>query len=253
MATRKLYEKNTYLFTTQATILSTRIDVASKLWVIFDQTIFYPQGGGQPSDSGFIVQNDTASPVLAARMNYETRQVEHHIDAKSDVVVGQIVTMEIDKEKRLLHSRLHSAGHLLDYAIDLLRIPLVGVKGYHFPEKPFVEYQAADGQNISELATPLALSELKSRMMSKCQELIKFALSITTEEIDPRNIEEPLRSKIPAKAFESDVVRLIKFDGSKEPGPCGGTHVSNTSEIGPSFSIDQITFKKGIVRILYNL
>ena len=53
MSTRRLYFESTYLFESPATILEQAEDEKGS-YVVLDQTIFYPQGGGQPSDRGII-------------------------------------------------------------------------------------------------------------------------------------------------------------------------------------------------------
>ena len=55
MKTEAVYEKNSYLKSLKAKILDIRYN--DNIEVLFDKTIFYPEGGGQPSDVGFIVGN----------------------------------------------------------------------------------------------------------------------------------------------------------------------------------------------------
>lgn len=49
--------------------------------------------------------------------------------------------MKVDEEKRRLYARVHSAGHLLDIAVNQLGYQWVPGKGYHFPTGAYVEYQ----------------------------------------------------------------------------------------------------------------
>ena len=90
----------------------------------------------------------------------------------------------VEKDKRMLHSKLHSAGHLLDCAVDELGLDhLVPTKGFHFPAGPYVEYEGivengadlipALEQKINELVNSDLVVEDKS-LSSK----IKLILNI---------------------------------------------------------------------------
>ena len=86
-----------------------------KIILELDQTIFYPQGGGQPYDQGVI---ENASEVFNVE---EVRYVEgivKHIGTGYSFQVGEEVTLKVDESRRKLHMRLHSGGHLLDMAIN---------------------------------------------------------------------------------------------------------------------------------------
>ena len=108
--------------------------------VITDRTIFHPQGGGQPWDTGLLCGPNGVFVVNEVRKDGE--QVVHIGSFKEGAFsAGDLVSMEVNEVSRVLHARLHSAGHLLDCAVKSLHLPLIPGKGYHFPNSPFVEYK----------------------------------------------------------------------------------------------------------------
>ncbi|TVY80416.1 Alanine--tRNA ligase, partial [Lachnellula suecica] len=120
--------------------------------VITPQTIFHPQGGGQPSDIGSM--HSTANPaakfdVLSVRMDAEVDgQVLHFgrfVDLGHVFTDGEEVEQAVDAEKRELYSRLHTAGHVLGAAVrHLLEDKIEGfdeLKASHFPDAASCEFK----------------------------------------------------------------------------------------------------------------
>ena len=110
---------------------------------VLDKTIFHPQGGGQPSDSGVITANGVEFNVSMVRKDGET--VKHYGNftngGPDQLPKGSKVALQINLDDRRLYARIHSAGHLLDAAVQNLGLQLEPGKGYHFPNSPFVEYK----------------------------------------------------------------------------------------------------------------
>ena len=141
--------------------------------------------------------------------------------------------MEIDFEKRKLHSRLHSAGHLLDAAVEKLNLNWKGQKGYHFLEGSYVSYKILDKNKQIE-----DREKLKSDLENQVNNLVKQNLEMQIEiDTDQTFREKPLRT--------------VNFLGFKKCG-CGGTHVKNSSEIGP-IQIRKIKIKKDEAKVSYTL
>ncbi|KAJ3580203.1 hypothetical protein NPX13_g364 [Xylaria arbuscula] len=118
--------------------------------VVTEQTIFHPQGGGQPSDVGVIKADSRANfDVSAVRMNAVTEGEVLHLgrfsDASAQFISGDTVTQTIDSEKRNLYSRYHTAGHVLGGAVRHLLEKEVAnfdeLKASHFPDSASCEFQ----------------------------------------------------------------------------------------------------------------
>jgi len=108
--------------------------------VVLDKTICHPQGGGQPNDEGYLQQGKTKFTL-------------ENLMVKEDVVLhigkfegapfkeGSAVECHISEEIRRIHARVHSAGHLLDIAMNKAgRSDLKPGKGFHQPVGAYVEY-----------------------------------------------------------------------------------------------------------------
>ncbi len=191
--------------------------------LILDKTIFYPQGGGQPADQG-LINGDNAELIVS-----DVRMIEgivHHFGnfSRGNFAQHDTVNLKIDIERRNLHTRLHSAGHLIDDATKMIGLTLTPTKGYHFPQGPYVEYEGEVALDQKE--------ELRLRLEAKVNELAsnKSDTKIT---------------------FTDNKIRVVAFTEGMGC-PCGGTHVSNTGDIG-KISIKKISSKNGQVRISYFL
>ena len=115
--TKLNYLDNTYLFESEAIFIEIKENEKGKA-VILDETIFYPQGGGQPADRGEIVSGDNIFAVSDVRLD-ETGTVGHFGEFKQgEFKQDDKVDLKIDKDRRILNAKLHSAGHLLDCAVS---------------------------------------------------------------------------------------------------------------------------------------
>lgn len=255
--TELLFQTDTYLSSTSSVrvVSCRRLAVDSqKAVLILEKTIFYPQGGGQPSDTGTIVaagSGETSSPkmvVTMVRTIPESGQVEHEGSIEGDELFQEnsLVDLAIDSQKRLLHARIHTGGHLLDHAAQMLRLPIVGTKGYHFPAGPYVEYSATPEVDVS---VP-ALAQMKRLLEEQTQQLIADGRAVTVEMVKPDQLPLDLKATLPAKALQSEYVRLVAVYGTPAPLPCGGTHVANTREMG-LFTIKKLSAKGGVLRVSY--
>lgn len=247
--TELIYLKNPTLFQTKAKVLFTNT-TGVRGTIVLDKTVFYPQGGGQPSDVGIIKNNDS-SRILHVTMVKNVNgsgTIEHEGTWEGPALeVDEQVLVEINVDRRHLHSRIHSAGHLLDHAAEALNLPIVGEKGYHFPAGPYVEYRITDDQfNTS----PEALTKLKQQWESIAEKMITEERSIIINQVSPDQLPESVLSKLSEKVRSLDSIRLVYFEGSAIPGPCGGTHATNTREL-KGFYIKKISIKNNLMRVCY--
>lgn len=121
-ATEMLYLDDTYLLQERATVLSVTPLEDGTTDIALDRTVFYPQGGGQPCDHGSIA---TPTGTLAVeRVSLDPDGVIHHIGALTgSMEVGQSAELAVDRERRVLSARNHTAGHLIDTAVYVLGLP----------------------------------------------------------------------------------------------------------------------------------
>lgn len=118
--TERLYFERDDLTHCATVLRCERID--EKVQVVLDATIFHPQGGGQPADTGWIGASRVSGVFLAGD------EVVHVVDLP--ILPGPVL-VQVDAQPRQLHAVLHSAGHLIGYAG--MAHGLVPVKAHHWP------------------------------------------------------------------------------------------------------------------------
>lgn len=225
MQTKLIYMENMHQYTCVATVAEIRKENGITT-IILNQTVFYPQGGGQPYDTGIISNDHGVFTVTEVR--YEDGAVHHSGTFEiGEFTIGETVTCEIDIEKRKIHTRLHSAGHLLDIAIKELNLTWKPGKGYHFPQGPYVEYSG----NINKDEVQAVIQSIETR----CKEIIL------------RNIETKIEFS-ETVTRDGKPLRTIYYGDIGVP--CGGTHVANLRDIG-EMVIRKIKQDKGVIKVSY--
>ncbi len=229
MNTELIYMKDMEQTQCSAKIISSQKNEGKNV-LILDQTVFYPQGGGQPYDIGMIKSLDGLFVFQVQEVRFFEGTVHHiGIIENSEPVIGMSVNCLIDEERRKLNSRLHSAGHLIDVALRELGIDWIPEKGYHFQQGSYVEYSGS--------LNGLDVENLKIKIEQKCSEIIS------------RNIETKI--VFDDKKLQNGKPMRTIFYG--EYGvPCGGTHVSNLSKI-IAIGIRKIKREKDAIRISYTI
>jgi len=213
--TEELFREDSYLKSCTATV--TAIDDRG---VQLDQTVFYPVGGGQPGDTGALILADGSK--LRVTNTFKDRDTGEHIHALEEGAtvpsVGDVVTAEIDWDRRYRLMRMHSALHLLCATID------GGVTGGQIgEEKSRLDFDLPD-TNINKEAIGQQLNDLVSQAQPMSHRWI------TDEEMAANeDLVRTISVKPPSRAGK---VRLMEIAGGVDLQPCGGTHVANTSEIG---------------------
>lgn len=233
--TELVYLTDTYLFEIDAKVCSVE-NTENGIAVILDKTIFYPQGGGQPYDLGEIVSGTNSFVVESVRLDEEGTVWHFGKFIYEELFEGDTVALYLNKTRRVLNSRLHSAGHLIDCAISDLKInSLIPMKGFHFSEGPYVEYDGVV-ENTNDL---ISILEEKVNILVNLNLPVEINTSYCN--VDKININAPV-GKTP---------RFVNFLGFKPCG-CGGTHVNYSSEIG-KIIIRKIKSKKGKTKISYSI
>jgi Ser-tRNA(Ala) deacylase AlaX len=202
----------------------------------------------------YVVSKVVNSPIPSER----ARGVIWHIgyfasssssDSKQEQQEQQEILKEspsqyVDRTSRLLYARLHSAGHLIDVAMQQCGVGLIAGKGFHFPKGSYVEYVGKLNSDIKDT--------LKDRLQKVLNDLIEKDVPTTIHHVPP--------SKVPSLCFDGHCgdmshlpqdkdVRVVCVGGDKGC-PCGGTHVKSTKEI-EKIIVKKIKNKKGNLRVSY--
>ena len=208
--------------------------------IILDTTIFYPQGGGQPFDTGTIISQNGKFIVKETRFNdgivFHTGEYESGTFHENDKV-----ELNVNTDRRMLHCRLHSAGHLIDLAMINSGYKLIPTKGYHFPDGPYVEY-AGDIPIEQRNELCIRLEEEIKKLIAENTEVRDFIVS-TVEEL------KKYCDHIPDYLPKDKPIRVVSI--ANYHCPCGGTHVKKLSDL-PQIKVSKIKVKGGNVRVSYN-
>lgn len=263
MSTKLVYQCESYKKEHQAIVVSC-LPLDSKPGsynIVCDETILYPQGGGQPTDTGSLTsasRPEVSCDVKFVSYDRATGVVSHEAELRGQdaFVPNESVKMEIDWEKRYLHMRLHSGGHLIDHAVQFLESPFRALKASHFPSGPAVEFQVLD--TVAFPTDRASLDEFILVLQAKCDELLAKDMSILVfeEEEDASSYSTPVVAATHEQKLSelkgSAKVRMVLFEGCPAAVPCGGTHVARAGEIGRVL-IKKVTCKDAVLRISYRL
>jgi alanyl-tRNA synthetase len=240
MNTTLLYLADTYRDTATATILATGAD--ERGWYVqTNQTVFYPQGGGQPADRGVFRVNGTEISITFT--GFRDGIVYHYtsFDLGPHQLVGQTAEQAIDLPQRLANSRLHAAGHLIAHVLETLDPALVPSKGHHFSDGAYIE-----------LANPaeLPVADWLARVNMELALAIAANLPITATLVDYDTVARVRPSLAPftPKDKPSRIVQI----GDYRPLPCGGTHPASLAALG-AVRVTKAKTKQGTTKVSYEI
>lgn len=216
---------------------------------VFDKTVFYPEGGGQPSDVGTIsVDGAVVNINYAEKVN---NVVLHHVDGDVDLdnFVGKKVEGKIDWNRRITLARHHSATHLIVAAARK-------ILGEHI-------WQAGAQKGVSR--SRIDLSHYKRISQEELNEIEKLANEYVMDNIEldiKFYTRDEAESLYGFKLYQGGIVpgksiRVVKIPGI-DVQACAGTHVLRTGDIGPikinktervQDGVERIDFSAGIAAV----
>jgi len=233
--TKALYMEDSYQKGCEATV----IKVNDNKYIVLDQTIFYPNAGGQPHDTGRIIKDNEVFIVDFVKKFGE--DISHEVDHPG-LKVGEKVTCKIDWERRYKVMRYHTAAHLLsailfkDTGAKITGNQLSEEKGRidfsleTFDKEKLKNYEH-EFNNMVEKNLPV-----KTYTMPK-QEAFKIASIFRLKNVIPETVNE---------------LRIIEIEGIDKQA-CGGTHVKNIGEIKGITITDAVNKGKNNRRVYFIL
>ncbi len=230
---KTLYLDDTYLFEAEAQVIAQQQDEKG-VYFLLDQTIFYPQGGGQPTDQGVLKNSN-----VQIRVNFVRQigaEIRHYVEEDDINISGSVICI-IDKERRILNARYHTAAHLLSNVVEDLYHTIKAVKGHSFPKEAYVEFVGANELEVTIINQALRVAR-ENKLTTRV-----FTMS-------PINFADKFY-KLPYEIPENKDFRIMQIDNYL-PIPCGGTHVKTIEEIG-EILIRKITYKNDRIKIGYDI
>jgi alanyl-tRNA synthetase len=231
-------------------------------FLILDKTLFYPEGGGQPSDTGIL----TLIPISEAEAEAEDKgegeekvlkvvdvkdvegvilhKIEGQFEIESRAIKRVRVRGSIDFNRRIAHTRHHSATHVISWAARK-------VLGDHI-------WQA--GAQKGERRSRLDITHFKRISTVERREMEMLANKMVMRDEPIRvNIEDrnEAEEKYGFRIYQGGVpigkkIRIVRIGEDEDVQACAGTHCSKTGEIGPIKILHTERIQDGIERIEYS-
>jgi len=205
--------------------------------VVLDQTMFYPEGGGQPADVGTLSTDDVTVEVT------DVREVDGVVLHRADGSPGkgEFVRGQIDGTRRERLMQHHTATHIVGHAARQ-------VLGDHVRQAGAQKHTTSARLDIRhyESVTREQLKEIER----VANELVTENVPVTPEWIDRNEAEARYGFDIYQGGIpEGEQIRLIHAD--EDTQACGGTHVSQTGDVGAIKLLGTERIQDGVVRLTY--
>ena len=244
MSTKRIYQTDRYAVENEAVITAVREKNGMDV-IACDTSVFYPEGGGQPSDTGTIslIGSEQVFAVTRAFDESLVGDVWHTTDAPAGTFsIGDSVRLKIDRDLRFRNMQRHCGEHMLSGTMDTL---FGGVnKGFHMGD----EYITIDIDLDGRMLTDEEL-ELAERTVN---EAIWADLPVTVTWFDDyeSSLALPVRKKVPHDGRVS-VVTVGDLNDPYDCIACCGTHPARSSEVG-LLAIYKREPNKGMNRIYFD-
>ncbi|HFR3707624.1 TPA: alanine--tRNA ligase [Streptococcus suis] len=190
--------------------------------LVFDQTPFYAEMGGQVADHGFV--KNATGDIVATVIDVQKApngQPLHTVELSASISVGQTYTLEIETKRRKGVEKNHTATHLLHAALHNI-IGEHATQAGSLNEQDFLRFDFTHFEAVT--------AEELRRIEEEVNEQIWNAIPVVTVETDIDTAKEMGAMALFGEKYGKEVRVVTIGDYSVEL--CGGTHVSNTAEIG---------------------
>jgi misacylated tRNA(Ala) deacylase len=217
MPVEALYRDDFYLSTAEAVVTAIHEDGGIEL----DRTCFYATSGGQPGDTGFLERADGTRIKLGQTRHGPIKDIVIHVplEGEPQPLLGEKLVIHIDWARRYKLMRMHTACHLLSV---VCQYPITG---------------AAVGEDESrvdfDMSDTIDRHEITARLMELVNQNHPVTLRwITDEELAANPGIVKSKNVRPPVGLGRVSLVCIGENSSVDSQPCGGTHVSETQEVG---------------------
>ncbi|MEM0134605.1 MAG: alanine--tRNA ligase [Thermoplasmatales archaeon] len=205
--------------------------------IILENTYFYPEGGGQPSDHGILLVSDRKLNVIDVKV--VDGVILHEVDDVNAVSKGQIVHgyVSVDRRTRLMQN--HTATHIILSSIRDILGPHIWQAGAQKDER----VSRLDVTHFRDV-TPEEISKIEER----ANDIVRMNLPLHKEFVNRNDAEAKFGFTLYQGGIpEGNKLRLVEIPGIDAEG-CGGTHLDYTGEVGYIKIVKVERIQDGIIR-----
>jgi misacylated tRNA(Ala) deacylase len=217
MPTLPLFRDDFYLSTAEGTVTAVREDGGIEL----DQTCFYATSGGQPGDSGFMERADGSRIELGMTVHGEDKSIILHrpLDGQARPEIGERLVLHVDWARRYRLMRMHTACHILSVVCPY---PITG---------------AAVGEEESRVDFDMSETIDKDAVTARMMDIVAanhpiYVQWITDAELSANPAIVKSKNVRPPLGLGRVSLVCIGENAAVDSQPCGGTHVSESQEVG---------------------
>lgn len=217
MPTLPLFRDDFYLATAEGVVTAVRDSGAIEL----DQTCFYATSGGQPGDTGWLERADGSRISLGVTVHGEDKGVILHIPLadQPQPEVGETLVLHVDWPRRYRLMRMHTACHLLSV---VCAYPITGAAvGEDESRVDFDMTETID----KEAVTAAMMAIVRANHPVYLQWITDEELAANPDIVKSKNVRPPM-------GMGRVSLVCIGENAAVDSQPCGGTHVSETQEVG---------------------
>ncbi|MFA4662686.1 alanine--tRNA ligase [Pyrococcus kukulkanii] len=233
--TRTLYYEDPFIKEFEATVLRVIDD-----WVILNQTAFYPEGGGQPYDTGVLVVG--GEEIKVTNVQKVGKVILHKVENPGKFKEGMKVKGRIDWDRRIQHMRHHTGTHILMGAL----IRVLGKHVWQAGSQLTTDWARLDISHYKRISD----DELK-RIEELANRVVMENRKVTWEWLPRTEAEQRYGFRL----YQGGVVpgreiRVVKIE-DWDVQACGGTHLPYTGLVGPIKILRTERIQDGVERIIF--
>lgn len=207
--------------------------------IILQQTNFYAESGGQSSDLGTMSNTYTQLEVIDVQ-KAPHKQHLHKVLVRFGVIkVGDILTLEINRQRRQIIRQHHSSLHLLQAALKKHLGSHILQQGSYVGDQ-YARFDFTHPQKISEQELAIIEQDVNDQIAASSDCVI---------ELMPIDQARKTGATAPFEEKYGEIVRIVTL-GPRSKEFCGGTHVNNTQEIGMFLITSEESIAAGTRRLV---
>ncbi len=237
--TELLYYDNMEIFEFDAKILKI-LNSDKKTNVIFDKTYFYPEGGGQECDTGFIEN------LRVIDVRKKGKIVGHEVEGNvENLKENQVVHCKVDKERRGQLTAHHTATHIINAAARNLLGSHIYQSGAH---------KSADMARLDITHYALLTDDELQKLENNANAMVANTNNVEISFMERNDAESKYGFRlyqggaVPGKFIR--VIRILDVQGNLiDAEACGGTHFNNTRDVGIIKLTGQKRIQDGVLRL----